>query len=182
MALLDVEKRVEANQIARQVEYTELSVHPDFQDEFVAAMPFPHGRDSFPHLQDLFARARDGRRIRQLRRIPALAGLPREALLSLAQAAEDRTFKRREELYAADSDAGYAYFLRKGKVGFFQTVDGQEEEVGQAKDGELVGDEALLDGRPYATTARALALTEALALPRQVMQEAVRAGAAGGPG
>lgn len=182
MALLDVEKRVEANQVARRVEYTELSVHPDFQDEFVAAMPFPHGRDTFPHLQDLFAKARDGRRIRQLRRISALADLPREALLSLAQAAEDRTFKRREDLYAAEADSDYAYFVRKGKVGLFRTEDGQEAEVGQVKDGEVVGDEALQDGRPYAMTARAMALTEALALPREVLQQAIRSGVAGGAG
>src|SRR3972149_244782 len=79
MALLNVDKRVEANRIARQVEYTELSVHPDFPDEFVAAMPFPHGRDTFPHPAEVFAKARQGRLLRLLRRAPSLAGLSARA-------------------------------------------------------------------------------------------------------
>jgi len=52
IALLNQDKRVEANQIARQVEYVELTVEPDFEREFVQAMYFPHMKDEFPRLKD----------------------------------------------------------------------------------------------------------------------------------
>ena len=50
IALLDKEKRREAEKIARQTEYLELTVAQDFQEEFLAALSFPHERDPFPHL------------------------------------------------------------------------------------------------------------------------------------
>ncbi|HKZ70888.1 MAG TPA: ASKHA domain-containing protein, partial [Anaerolineales bacterium] len=51
MALLNVDKRAEADEVARQIEYVELTVEPDFEKQFAAAMHFPHMSDSFPHLQ-----------------------------------------------------------------------------------------------------------------------------------
>ncbi|TKJ28669.1 MAG: ferredoxin [Chloroflexi bacterium B3_Chlor] len=53
MALLNREKRVEANQIAREVEYVELTVEEGFERDFAEAMYFPHMKDRFPHLKDL---------------------------------------------------------------------------------------------------------------------------------
>ena len=53
LALLNREKRTEADRMARQVEYIELTTHPDFTEEFVNAMSIPHMKDDFPHLQDL---------------------------------------------------------------------------------------------------------------------------------
>jgi uncharacterized 2Fe-2S/4Fe-4S cluster protein (DUF4445 family) len=52
IALLNRDKRVEADQIARQVEYVELTVEEDFEREFAHAMYFPHMKDEFPHLKD----------------------------------------------------------------------------------------------------------------------------------
>ena len=52
IALLNRDKRVEANEIARQVEYVELTVEKDFEREFAQAMYFPHMKDEFPHLKD----------------------------------------------------------------------------------------------------------------------------------
>ncbi|MFC1928765.1 ASKHA domain-containing protein [Chloroflexota bacterium] len=51
IALLNVDKRAEANKIARQVEYVELAMEPDFGEVFSQAMWFPHMKDSFPHLK-----------------------------------------------------------------------------------------------------------------------------------
>jgi uncharacterized 2Fe-2S/4Fe-4S cluster protein (DUF4445 family) len=48
IALLNVDKRTEANEVARQVEYVELAVEPDFERLFIQAMWFPHMKDSFP--------------------------------------------------------------------------------------------------------------------------------------
>jgi len=52
-ALLNVKKRVEANWCSRNVEYIELTVEKNFQQEFMEAMQLPHMTDEFPHLQGL---------------------------------------------------------------------------------------------------------------------------------
>jgi len=54
MALLNVNKRKEAEEIARWVEYLELAVEPDFDKLFAKAMWIPHMEDKFPHLTHLF--------------------------------------------------------------------------------------------------------------------------------
>lgn len=53
IALLNRDKREEAERIAREVEYIELSVDPDFSTEFAEAMAFPHLKDPFPHLEGI---------------------------------------------------------------------------------------------------------------------------------
>ena len=50
LALLDVEKRREAARVARQVEFVETAVEPDFQARFMEALSIPHAKDEFPHL------------------------------------------------------------------------------------------------------------------------------------
>lgn len=52
-ALLNREKRVEANWVARNVEYIELTVERDFQQQFMEALQIPHMKDEFPHLEGL---------------------------------------------------------------------------------------------------------------------------------
>jgi uncharacterized 2Fe-2S/4Fe-4S cluster protein (DUF4445 family) len=56
LALLDVGKREEAARIARDVEFIETAIEPDFQKRFVAAMALPHSRDIFPHIQHILDR------------------------------------------------------------------------------------------------------------------------------
>ena len=52
-ALLNVKKRVEANWCSRNVEYIELTVEKNFQQEFMEAMQMPHMTDKFPHLEGI---------------------------------------------------------------------------------------------------------------------------------
>jgi uncharacterized 2Fe-2S/4Fe-4S cluster protein (DUF4445 family) len=52
-SLLNREKRDEANWVARNVEYIELTVEEDFQQQFMEAMQIPHMKDEFPHLKDV---------------------------------------------------------------------------------------------------------------------------------
>jgi len=54
IALLNVDKRKEADEIARKVEYIELTIEPDFEAQFAQAMYFPHMQDAFPHLKGIF--------------------------------------------------------------------------------------------------------------------------------
>jgi uncharacterized 2Fe-2S/4Fe-4S cluster protein (DUF4445 family) len=50
ICLLDRGKRIEAEAMARQVQYLELTTEADFQEEFLAALAIPHASDPFPHL------------------------------------------------------------------------------------------------------------------------------------
>lgn len=50
MALLDVDKRKEADEFARKVEYIELTVNPEFERTFAKSMWIPHMKDKFPNL------------------------------------------------------------------------------------------------------------------------------------
>jgi uncharacterized 2Fe-2S/4Fe-4S cluster protein (DUF4445 family) len=52
-ALLNREKRAEANWVSRNVEYMELTVEDDFQQQFMEALQVPHMKDEFPHLRDI---------------------------------------------------------------------------------------------------------------------------------
>jgi len=53
IALLNRDKRLEANVIAKEVEYLELILEKEFQQEYMAAMFIPHKSDAFPHLPPL---------------------------------------------------------------------------------------------------------------------------------
>jgi uncharacterized 2Fe-2S/4Fe-4S cluster protein (DUF4445 family) len=53
IALLNRDKREEADRVAREVEYIELTVYPEFTMEFAEAMAFPHMKDPFPHLEGI---------------------------------------------------------------------------------------------------------------------------------
>ncbi|HXY61333.1 MAG TPA: ASKHA domain-containing protein [Nitrospirota bacterium] len=53
IALLNVDKRKEANDVARRVEYVELALEEDFNDRFGEAMQFPHMFDAFPHIEGI---------------------------------------------------------------------------------------------------------------------------------
>ena len=53
IALLNVEKRREAGQVARTVRRYELPTDPEFQNQFMLAMNFPHMTDPFPHIAHL---------------------------------------------------------------------------------------------------------------------------------
>ncbi|CQR72779.1 Na(+)-translocating NADH-quinone reductase subunit F [Sporomusa ovata DSM 2662] len=50
LALCDNEKRSEAQEVARFVQFVETAAEPNFQEEFLQAMYFPHGRDQFLHI------------------------------------------------------------------------------------------------------------------------------------
>jgi uncharacterized 2Fe-2S/4Fe-4S cluster protein (DUF4445 family) len=53
IALLNTDKRIEADEIARQVEYIELTLALDFDRVFAQAMWLPHMKDKFPNLEHL---------------------------------------------------------------------------------------------------------------------------------
>ena len=58
MALLDVDKRKEADIYARRVDYIELTLVPEFEKTFVQAMWIPNMKDKFPNLAHLLPEAK----------------------------------------------------------------------------------------------------------------------------
>jgi uncharacterized 2Fe-2S/4Fe-4S cluster protein (DUF4445 family) len=59
IALLNKDKRKQANKLATKIKYVELTVDPEFQTEFMQAMYFPHMKDSFPHISDILEKIPD---------------------------------------------------------------------------------------------------------------------------
>jgi uncharacterized 2Fe-2S/4Fe-4S cluster protein (DUF4445 family) len=53
MALLNRDKRREANERARWVEFVEIATDPAFEKEFMQAMHIPHMKDKFPNVKQL---------------------------------------------------------------------------------------------------------------------------------
>ena len=53
IALLNREKRREAEEMARRIEYLELTLADAFQEEFTSALFIPHMADAFPHLPSI---------------------------------------------------------------------------------------------------------------------------------
>lgn len=53
IALLNRDKRAEAQHLVEWVTYVETAVDPDFQDEFVDAIHIPHASDPYPHLANI---------------------------------------------------------------------------------------------------------------------------------
>jgi uncharacterized 2Fe-2S/4Fe-4S cluster protein (DUF4445 family) len=53
IALLDRQKRREAQELAVRAQYIETAVAADFQDEFVGAIHIPHATDPYPHLEGI---------------------------------------------------------------------------------------------------------------------------------
>jgi uncharacterized 2Fe-2S/4Fe-4S cluster protein (DUF4445 family) len=58
IALLNVEKRREAAEVAQRVRRYELPADPEFQNQFMLAMNFPHMSDPFPHIAHLIPEQR----------------------------------------------------------------------------------------------------------------------------
>lgn len=57
IALLSRAKRREAAELARWTEHITTALEGEFQDQFVAALAFPHASDPFPHLAALLPKA-----------------------------------------------------------------------------------------------------------------------------
>ncbi len=64
ICLLNKAQRVEAQRLARWVNYVGIALEPRFQEAFVEAIPLPHAVDAFPHLADDLAAAADRRQAR----------------------------------------------------------------------------------------------------------------------
>ncbi len=53
LALMNVDKRAEAEQVASFIQSVETATESEFQTNFYDAMFFPHAKDAFPHIQQI---------------------------------------------------------------------------------------------------------------------------------
>jgi hypothetical protein len=166
IALLNTDKRAEADRVARQVEYVELTVEEDFEKQFAAAMHFPHMKDKFPHLQKMHDKAARDRSLRLLRSLSAFAELPGAALLPLGAAAEEVRFRKNKIVFEAGSRSTVLYVVKEGGVRLSLGGDDAAANAREVKPGGLLDGAAIARGDPHAVTATATALnTRLLAIP-----------------
>jgi len=163
MALLNTDKRAEADEVARHIEYVELTVEPDFEKQFAAAMHFPHMSDSFPHLQKMLDKAMRERAQRLLRVNPLFADLPSDVVRRLAAVTEEMRFKKNQAIFAAGSEPTALYIVKEGSVAVASDTDGATE----LKDGAVLNGAVIAGNQPNSASAKATALnTKVLAIPR----------------
>ncbi|HBA90688.1 MAG TPA: hypothetical protein DCZ08_02590 [Anaerolineaceae bacterium] len=66
IALLNKSSRTEAAQVARWTEHITAPLETEFQEQFVAALPFPHASHPFPNVQRMIAERREAARSGEL--------------------------------------------------------------------------------------------------------------------
>jgi hypothetical protein len=174
MALLNIDKRAEANQIARQVEYIELTVEPDFEKQFATAMHFPHMKDKFPHLQKMIDKAERDRFLRLLRNLPAFDGLPNKALRPLSAAADEVRFRKNKTIFEAGSQSNMLHIVKEGGVRLTTNLDGQVLNTYVAGPGDVFNGREILEALPNSATATAMELnTRLLLIPGELVRAIV---------
>ncbi|MEE9231017.1 MAG: ASKHA domain-containing protein [Acidobacteriota bacterium] len=176
MALLNTDKRAEANQIAMQVEYVELTVEADYEKQFAEAMYFPHRNDKFPHLQKLHEKAARERVLRLLSNLAVFSDIPHSALRPMAAVTEELRFRKNKTVFEAGAEPSMLYVVKEGAVRLAFNQDEREGKSREARPGELLDGTAVVRGRPHTATATAVELnTRLLAIPikevRDLMEE-----------
>jgi uncharacterized 2Fe-2S/4Fe-4S cluster protein (DUF4445 family) len=174
MALLNIDKRAEANKVAREIEYVELTVAPNFEKQFAAAMHFPHMTDEFPHLQKMLDKATRDRFLRLLRNLPAFVDVPNSALRPLAAVAEEMRFRKNTTIYEAGSPSSVLYVVKEGGVLLSFSTDGHGPQTREAGPGELLNGPAIVQNCPHTATATAMELnTRLLAIPVEQVRDLI---------
>lgn len=174
MALLNTDKREEANQVARQVEYIELTVEPDFEKEFAQAMHFPHMKDEFPHLQKMFDKASRDRFLRILTNLPVFADVPRSALRPLAAQAQELRFRKNKTIFEQGSPSVALYIVKEGEAQLLFSRDGHTEDIRMVGPGGMLNGTAVVQGQSHSNSAIAAALnTRMLLIPAAEVRDLV---------
>ncbi len=167
IALLNIDKRAEANEIARTIDYIELTVDPEFEMQFAAAMHFPHMKDQFPHIDGMLNKAGQDRNVRLLSNLPHFKQLPDKTLRRLAKSMEEIRFRKNKSIIRQDETPTAFYIIKEGEVKVIREQDGQKTELAKAGPGEFLGVVALIQDEPHFATALAAKVnTRVLAIPR----------------
>jgi CRP-like cAMP-binding protein len=110
--------------------------------------------------------------VASLARIPFFAGLDESALERLAAGTRTRRFRRGEVIFHAGDPGDALFIIVSGEVKIaLPSETGDEAIIASLKPGDVFGELALLDGAARSATASALAVTEAVVLPRDRFRE-----------
>jgi len=106
-------------------------------------------------------------RLNVLWKIPMFSFLEKEALDRLYSLTEPRSLSKGEYVFMECEPPKEVFIVTRGEVKLLkQTEGGQEMIVELAYPGDIFGEEAVLDGKPYPLTAQCLEDCELLAIPR----------------
>lgn len=174
IALLNVDKREEANQIARNIQYIELTVDPDFEKQFAAAMHFPHMKDEFPHIDGMLNKAYRDRNVRLLKNLPHFGQLPDKTLRRLAGVMEEVRFRKHKPIFEEGDTPTALYIVKEGTVTITRRQNGREVTLATLGPGEFVGEMALIEDRPRSASAVAAEVnTRLLVISREEFRKLI---------
>jgi CRP-like cAMP-binding protein len=94
-------------------------------------------------------------------------GVPLPELEALSRAAQPVRYADHEMLFNEGDEGDTVYIIQQGIVKIISLVGGQEKQISTVFEGELVGELALLDGRPRSAKAVASGDVHAFMIKRQ---------------
>jgi CRP/FNR family transcriptional regulator, cyclic AMP receptor protein len=111
-----------------------------------------------------------------LHNAPAFSGLDRDQLALLATSVGSQSFERGEVLFHQGSIGSVLYIVVSGQVRIYTiSKGGQELTLTICKEGEFLGELALLDGLPRSASAQAMRPTTTLTLHRSAFLHTIAA-------
>ncbi len=131
-----------------------------------------HSFDLFMRLSEMaqpFTPEQLQRMASMLKRAEIFQHVSLEHLENLSRALLERTLAAGETLFRKNDPGEYMYLVRSGSIDIFvETLAGEEVWLRTFEEGGVVGEFALLDGRPRSASARAGAGTQVLELRRSL--------------
>lgn len=112
------------------------------------------------------------RSIVRLRALPMFAGLGEQALQAVAERTVVRRLGAGQTLFRRGEDCHGLYVVLSGAIQIYRSspADGREQLLHVQAQGQSVAEVPLFDGGPYPASARALAESEVLFLPRAAFE------------
>jgi CRP/FNR family cyclic AMP-dependent transcriptional regulator len=111
-----------------------------------------------------------------LQKVPAFARLEADHLAFLAASVGMQSFERGEMIFHQGALGGVLYIIIQGQVRIFTLSEaGQELTIAIFRDGDFMGELALLDGQPRSASAQAMCPTSTLTLHRDAFLHTIEA-------
>lgn len=105
--------------------------------------------------------------------LPLFSGLSEESLYAMASRLEFRIFGRGESLFENGSDGEFLFLIESGRVRVVAET-AQGEEFSEWHEGDLLGQQAIVTGKPYGATAFALSDLQSWVLSRTAYIELIK--------
>lgn len=112
-------------------------------------------------------------RIELLKRVPIFGDLTDEVLARLAPRLEQKLFAGRERLFRLGDPGDSLYIVDRGRVEVFLEISGKPLTLNEMGPGQVLGEMAVIDGKPRSANAIALEETCIWCLDRQSFMDAL---------